>query len=244
VLGTKYRLSYDRDGVFQSRLPFRPAVLSLHADRQKSCVKSLVFAWMANGERYLIDVQRWQDEDHMFSTLAKRPYWIAKAHREKPEADVPMYVRAGRIDSGYRPTDIYKACLKANRDHGFEVWPVRGEGDTDKQGGKKLLRFDKDFVESTQITVRKFWDHELKNNFYISRVQQRAAPRLWMPDDLPFVVTEELTSEKYNSSTKLWEHPESSAPNDYGDCAKQTELFWEEECSAIAQLPCSYPRPD
>lgn len=242
VLGSRFTLAYNRDGKFQARLPFRPALLSLHVDKQKSCLKSLVFAWMADGQRFLIDAQQWQDEDHMFSTLATRPYWIAKAYRSDPAKDEPMFVRAGRIDSGYRPTDVYKACLKWNAsEHGFQVWPVRGEGDTDKQGGKKLLRFDKDFVDGTEITVRKFWDHELKNNFYISRIQQRSSPRLWMPDDTPAQVKEEWTSEKFNSKSKEWEHESGRSPNDYGDCGKQTELFWEEEGTWIKTLSCAYP---
>lgn len=251
VHGTKFTLAYDRDGNFRSRLPFRPALLSLHMDKQKSCLKGGVFAWMNNGDRYLIDVQTWQDEEHMFRTLAKRPYWIAKSYRVDPEIDEPIYVRAGRIDSGYRPTDVYKACLAANRgefgglEHGtFEVWPVRGEGDTDKQGGKKLLRFDKDYVESTEITVRKFWDHELKNNFYLSRIQQRATPRMWLPDDTPRIVYEELTSERLDSEANEWVHHIASGPNDIGDAFKQTEIFWEEHAHEIRGMRCRLPRPD
>jgi hypothetical protein len=89
--------------------------------------------------------------------------------------------------------------------------------------------------------VRKFWDFELKNNFYISRIQQRAHPRLWMPDDLPRIVYEELTSEKFNSRTNEWEHPQGGPPNDIGDAMKQGEIFWEEEGPQIRQLSCSYP---
>lgn len=248
VLGTKFNLAYDRDGKFQSRLPFRPALLSVHTDKQKHCLKSWVIAWMNNGERYLIDVCQWQDEEHMFKTLAKRPYWIAKACRKSPEIDEPMYVRAGRIDSGYRPHEVYKACLAASRgdygglEHGaFQVWPVRGEGDEDKQRGKKLMRFTKDYVEGTEITVRMFWDHEVKNNFYISRIQQRAAPRLWFPDNLPRQCYEELTSEKFNSATKTWEHPDGSPPNDFGDCGKQTEIFWDELGNDIRNLDSASP---
>lgn len=244
VLGTQFNLSYNQDGGCLGRLPFLPALLSVHADKQKHCIKSLVFAWLSDGQRFLIDVQQWQDEMHMFEQLAKRPYWIAKAYRPKSEVDEPLYVRAGRIDCAYRPSEVYKACLKANERWGFEVWPVRGEGSTDKQGGKKLLRFDRDYVDGREITVRKFWDHEVKNNFYISRIQQRLAPRLWMPDDIPKSIYLEWTSEKFNSETKEWEHPEGSAPNDYGDCAKQTEIFWEEEGQGIRQLPCKAPRLD
>lgn len=242
VLGIKFVLAYNRDGQFQTRLPFRPALLSLHTDKQKHCLKSWVVAWMNNGERYLVDVCQFQDEDHMFKTFLTRKYWIAKAYREDPAIDEPMYVRSGRIDCGYRPTDVYKACLNAHTKHGFQVWPVRGEGDTDKQGGKKLLRFDKDYIDGTEITVRKFWDHEVKNNFYISRVQQRCSPRFWFPDDLPRQVVDELTSEKFNSTTNEWEHPDGAAPNDFGDVGKQTEIFWEEEGPQIRLLPCAYPR--
>ena len=159
-----------------------------------------------------------------------------------------MYVRAGRIDSGYRPHEVYKACLAASRgdygglEHGaFQVWPVRGEGDEDKQRGKKLMRFTKDYVEGTEITVRMFWDHEVKNNFYISRIQQRAAPRLWFPDNLPRQCYEELTSEKFNSATKTWEHPDGSPPNDFGDCGKQTEIFWDELGNDIRNLESASP---
>lgn len=249
IIGVRHTLAYNRDGGFQSRLPFRPALLSVHADKQKNCIKGVIIAWMNDGQRFLIGVDQWQDEEHMFRQLAARPYWIAKAHRADADEDEPMYVRAGRIDCGYRPTDVYKACLTANRgdyggsEHGaFQVWPVRGEGDTNKQGGKKLLRFDKDYVDGTEITVRKFWDHEVKNNFYISRLQQRALPRIWMPDDIPRIIYEELTSEKFDSSDDEWKHPEGAPPNDYGDAMKQTEIFWEEEGHAIRQLTCSFPR--
>ncbi|MBL9115527.1 MAG: phage terminase large subunit family protein [Verrucomicrobiaceae bacterium] len=248
VLGTKFHLAYDRDGKFQSRLPFRPALLSVHTDKQKHCLKSWVVAWMNNGERYVIDVCQWQDEEHMFKTLARRPYWIAKAYRVDADKDEPMYVRCGRIDSGYRPTDVYKACIAANSgaygglEYGaFQVWPVRGEGDEDKQGGKKLMRFTKDYVGGAEIVVRMFWDHEVKNNFYISRIQQRAAPRLWFPDNLPRQCYDELTSEKFNPVTKAWEHPEGAPPNDFGDVGKQTELFWEEEGNSIRAMDCAYP---
>ena len=30
-------------------------------------------------------------------------------------------------------------------------------------------------------------------------------------------------------------------PNDYGDCGKQTEIFWDEECNGIRKRDCAYP---
>lgn len=249
VIGSRFTLAYNRDGQYQNRLPFRPALLSLHVDKQKTCLKSWTVAWMNDGQRFLIDVSFWQDEEHMFKTLAERPYWIAKDYRRDPAVDEPMYVRAGRIDSGYRPTDVYRACLAANRgeygglEHGaFQVWPVRGEGDEDKQGGKKLMRFVEDYVEGTKIIVRRFWDHEVKTNFYISRIAHRLHPRLWFPDDLPRVCYEELTSEKYNEAKGIWEHPEGGPANDFGDVGKQTELFWEELAPELRKLDCAFPR--
>ena len=120
---------------------------------------------------------------------------------------------------------------------------MRGDGDTDKQGGKKLLRFTTDYVEATQITVRVFYDHECKNNFYISRLQERCAPRMWLPDNLPRAIYAEWTSERFVESEGKWVHPEGAAPNDYGDCAKQTEIFWEEESANIRLMDSKAPVP-
>jgi phage terminase large subunit GpA-like protein len=240
VLGVKFFRAYI-DGEFKSRLPFRPALIAVKADKQKDRIKAMVYAWMANGDRYLIDVCYFQDED-AFIALHARPYWIEKEYLVDPDDDQPMFVLSGLIDSRYRPTEVYAACIKAHHDHGWQVWPVKGEGKHEEYQGK-MYRLVVDKCESEDITVRYFYDYEIKNNFYITRIQKRSSPRLWLPDDLPKAVYSEWMAETYNETTKEWEHDPKRGPNDFGDCGKYCELFWQENKLELKNLPCAYPRP-
>lgn len=243
VLGVSFRLAYE-DGEFRARLPFRPALISVHADKQQNLIKALIFAWLSDGQRFLIEVARFQDEDAMFDTLAERPYWIEPAYLEDPEEDAPMFCHTGRIDCGYRPTEVFQACLRGWQKHGMQIWPTRGEGETDKTKSKKLLRHTSEIVDGTDITVRVFYDHELKNNFYLSRIQERSEPRLWLPTNLPASVYKEWTSESYDEQEKAWVHNKAKGPNDLGDCGKSSEIFYLEEAEGLKKFTCAPPRID
>ena len=260
VLGTKFYRAYI-DGEFKSRLPFRPALITIKADKQQEQIKALVFAWMANGDRYLIDVCYLKDEDAL-KAMHARPYWIhsdyltplppEQTHGSQlgfvlnsagvPVADEPMFILSGLIDSRYRPTEVYAACITAHADYGWNVWPVKGEGKHEEYQGK-MLRYVVDKCESEDITVRYFYDHEIKNNFYITRIQKRSSPRLWLPDDLPKAVISEWMAEVYDENEKAWVHDKKRGPNDFGDCGKYCEVFYQENKLELQNLPCAYPRP-
>ncbi len=238
VLGVKFHLAYH-DGVFKSRLPFRPALIAVKADKQLDIIKALVYAWMANGDRYLIDVCYFQNEEALIA-LHARPYWIEEAYWAKPGEDEPMFVISGLMDSRHRPSEVYAACITAHHDHGWNVWPVKGEGKHEEYQGK-MMRFVTDKCESEDITVRYFYDHEIKNNFYITRIQKRSSPRMWLPDDLPQSVVKEWMSETYDEAEKKWIHDKKRGHNDFGDCGKFTEIFWQENKLELKNLPCAYP---
>jgi phage terminase large subunit GpA-like protein len=243
TFGVPYRLAY-KDGEFRARLPFRPAIITGHADKQLNVIKALIFAWMSNGDRYLIDICRFDDEDTMFDTLAERPYFIEKSYWADPDEDEPMFALSGLIDANYRPSEVYRACLRAHSLHGMHWWPTKGEGETDKSANRKLWRETKDKSDQSDIAVRMFYDHEIKNNFYLTRIQQRGSPRLWLPDDLPSVIYKEWTSESYDEKERAWVHNKAKGPNDYGDCGKSTELFYLERANEIKNLDCQPPRFD
>lgn len=240
VLGIKYYLAYE-GGKFQHRLPFRPALITIFADKQQSLFKCTVWAWMANGERYLIDIIYAQDEDQLVA-LRERPYWIEKEHLADPDEDEPMFIVSGLVDARHRPMEVYRMCLNANREHGWQVWPVKGEGDSDEYANKKLFRLVKETCDGQIISVRWFWDRAIKDNFYLTRLQKRCTPRMWHPWELPQAYYTELTSEKFDDEEDAWIHPDGAPPNDFGDTAKYGEIFLLENAQELKTLPCSYPR--
>lgn len=222
-----FRLCYIK-GKFQVRLPFKPSLLLLFTDKQQACLKYLVFAVLWDGTAFLIDMGQVQDEDE-WDTLFERPYPVAG------EA-LPMFITHGLIDSRYKPHDVYRACLKAFRKHRAQVWPVKGEGDSEGFKGKTFRLVD-DWVDGQKLKVRWFNDHELKNEFYLNHIQNRLNPRIWLPDDIPQALKNEWTAEHYNSDSGQWEHDkQKDGPNDFGDCGKYLRLWLHEWADELRKL--------
>jgi hypothetical protein len=223
-----FQLCYIK-GKFQVALPFKPALILMFTDKQKACLKYLVFAVLSDGQSFLIDLGHVQDEDE-WHHLFERPYHIAG------EAE-PMFITHGYIDSRYKPLDVYRACLRAFRIHGVQVWPIKGEGDNEDFKGK-TFRFVDDHADSVKLKVRWFYDHSIKDEFYINYVQNRQEPRLWLPSDTPQIIKNEWTAERFNNDEKRWEHDvQKDGPNDYGDCGKYLRLWmheWKDELKKLA----------
>ncbi|HRJ09356.1 MAG TPA: phage terminase large subunit family protein [Prosthecobacter sp.] len=216
-LGQPFRMAY-RDGEFNARLPFCPAMLFMTTDKQFDYLKYLVFAWSNSGESYLVDCGRLQDEDQLWR-LRTREYKVEGRKR-------PRHIDSGLIDCGHRRDEVYKACLLHQMQPciihpgGWKIFPARGSGENEGHAGK-LLMLKKDYLDSHEITVRVFYDHGIKNQFYLGQIQKRDEPRLWLPVDLPSAISSEWTAEIYDKAEKKWKHDKQKrGPNDYGDCGK------------------------
>jgi phage terminase large subunit GpA-like protein len=217
TVGTEFRMAY-RDGQFNARLPFCPAMLFMTVDKQWDYLKYLVFAWDNGGEAYLVDLGRLQDEDQLVH-LRQREYRVEGRKR-------PRHIDSGLIDSGHRRDEVYKACLFHQRTpcdihpNGWKIFPARGSGEHEEHGAKMLM-LKKDYYNSSEIVVRNFYDHGIKNQFYLGQIQRRDTPRLWLPIDLPAAIPAEWTAEVYDKAEKKWKHDKAKrGPNDYGDCGK------------------------
>ncbi|WP_009960120.1 terminase gpA endonuclease subunit [Verrucomicrobium spinosum] len=218
-----------KDGKPQGRLPFKPVWITMTADKQFSYLKYTVFGWLPDGQAFWIDRGTVQDEDQLDATLRLRPYFIEGEEE-------PMFITAGLIDSGHRPHEVYRFCLKMINLHGWMILPARGEGEHEGYKGK-TWRLVKDYVDGTPIMVRYFFDHGIKNEFYLSHVQKRAEPRLWLPHDLPETSIAELTAERYSEEEKKWIHEKSKyGPNDEGDGCKMQYVLFHENRDALRAL--------
>lgn len=216
-LGTAFRLAY-RDGEFNARLPFCPAMIFMTVDKQWDYLKYLVWAWNNEGESFTIDMGRLQDEDQLVR-LRTREYKVEGRKR-------PRYIDSGLIDCGHRRDEVYKACLLHQttaceiHPNGWKIFPARGSGEHEEHGAKMLM-LKKDYCNGHEITVRNFYDHGIKNQFYLGLIQKRDAPRHWLPIDLPSAIPAEWTAEVYDKAEKKWVHDKAKrGPNDYGDCGK------------------------
>lgn len=233
VIGTPYSLCYLNDEP-HAELPFRPSLLTLTADKQADCLKFMVFAWLADGQAYLIDVGRVRDEDELIG-LRNRPYMVAGF------AD-PVYIYSGLVDCGYKEMDVYRACLAA-QDLGFQLHPSRGWGwKSDFHG--KTINYKTDYCDQRTIVVREFFDHRIKVDFYLGKISKRSSPRLWIPNDLPTGVIAEWRAERLVSVTingrpvQKFEHDKHAhGPNDYGDCGKAQYVIYQEIKEELPHLP-------
>lgn len=215
----KFYLAY-REGKKQAPLPFTPVQLTVTFDKQDTFLPYSVFAWLWDGQAFYIDGGKVDDEDHI-DVLRTRPYFIEGVK-------APMYINAGLIDSGHRPHEVYRACLKYYRKHGWQLWPARGEGKSDEYKGK-LFRYHDDYVDGQRIVVRRFYDHGIKNELYLNHIQKRCTPRLWLPEDLPASIMSQLLAERYDEEEKLWKHEKTKmGPNDAGDLFKMQYVIKQE----------------
>lgn len=239
-----YRLPY-RDGTLQARLPFKPALVALFADKQKTCLKFLTFAIVPNGDAYLVDLGRVDDEDHLLRVIVPRPYFTEGD-------DKPSRISVGLIDSRYRGQEVYRFCLRAHYQLGLNIWPVRGEGDREKLNQKivgedykgRALRFVEDQCDLGRLQVRWFKDAAIKNEFYANKIQKRAGKRLWLPQDYPDTLAAEWSAERYDEQLGLWIHDEQKyGPNDWGDCGKYLCLWELENMEAFLAHHAPAPAP-
>ena len=234
VLGKEYRLAY-RDGKFNARLPFRPAMLFATIDKQWDHLKYMVCAWTSEAENYLVDIGRLSDEDQI-EQLRSRPYLVQG--RDEPE-----YIYSALIDSGHRRDEVYRACIRHQstacgiHPAGWALHPCRGEGKHEEYRGK-LSRIMTDYIDEQEIAVRMFYDLGLKNELYIGQMQRRKEPRLWLPVDYPPELENELTAEVYDRTTGKWVHEkEKRGPNDWGDCLKYQYGGLQEFRESLKNLP-------
>lgn len=227
TLGEEYRLAY-RDGVQQAPLPFKPEFLLIKIDKQESFLKYLVWAIMNDGQAFLVDLGRLNDEDHLFAMVRDRKYFF-KGMEE------PLTIAGGLFDSRFRGQEVYRVCLKMYHELGVGIWPVRGEGESERFKGR-TIRYVKDYCDGQEIIVRYFYDNSIKNEFYITMVQKRCKPRIWLPVDIPDALKLEWTAERLIKETGLWDHnKEKHGPNDWGDCGKFLALWRAENLKALLE---------
>ncbi|GAA5139344.1 hypothetical protein GCM10023213_19860 [Prosthecobacter algae] len=234
-LGKEYRLAY-RDGKWSARLPFRPALLTVSIDKQFDFLKYMVFAWTSEGAAFLVDLGRLSDEDQLWQ-LRKRPYLVEE------RGDKPEYIFSGLIDSGHRRDEVFRACIKQQttaceiHPGGWNLHPSRGEGKHEDYRGK-LTRLMTDYIDGQEIIVRYYYDHGIKNEFYLGRIQKRTEPRLWLPTDYPDTLEAEWTAEVFDKSKNHWEHDKAKkGPNDWGDTGKMQYVMLQEMREDLKNLP-------
>ena len=233
-LGKEFRLAY-RDGKFNARLPFRPAMLFGTIDKQWDHLKYMVCAWTPEAECYVVDLGRLSDEDQLVQ-LRSRPYLVEG--RDKPE-----YIFSALIDSGHRRDEVYRACIRQQstaceiHPAGWALHPCRGEGKHEEYRGK-LSRLMTDYIDQQEIVVRMFYDLGLKNELYIGQMQRRKTPRLWLPVDYPPELENELTAEVYDRTKGNWVHEKiKRGPNDWGDALKYQYGGLQEFRESLKSLP-------
>lgn len=234
TIGVAYDLCY-REGEHHAPMPFRPKLLTITADRQEHCIKGLVFAWLGDGQAFLIDVIEVRDEDE-FLELRLRPYYV------EGFPDHPIYIFSGLIDSGHKRMEIYRMCLAA-QDQGWQIYPSRGFG-WNSNFRTKTISFRSDFCDQRTIIVRDFFDHSIKSDFYLGKIGRRSDPRMWLPRDVPPKVLGELRAEHLitveinGRPTQKWIHDETKyGPNDFGDAGKQQYIIYQEIAEDLASLP-------
>ncbi len=237
-----YRLAYLNVAP-QARLPFKPALVLIFIDKQKSCLKYLVYAIVPNGDAYLIDLGKVDDEDHLYSTVLPRRYYTEGD-------DTPAMISAGLFDSRYRGQEVFRFCLRAHHERRLNIWPVRGEGEREREGKTavgtdykgKVLRFVEDRCDLGALKVRWFKDAAVKAEFYGNKIQKRVGKRMWLPVDYPDVLAAEWTAERWNEEMQEWEHDERKhGPNDYGDCGKYLCLWELENLEAFLAIHAPPP---
>jgi len=211
-----FNLAY-RDGVPQAPLPFVPLTLLLFIDKQESCLKYLVYAVTPEGDAFVIDLGRVDDEDQLYDTVLQRQYRFAGLTEH-------LEIASGYMDARYRPQEAYAFCLRAIA-LGKRIYPVRGEGDNEKYKGKTIRKME-DRCEKGRIVVRYFKDAPVKNEFYQNKIQKRAGWRIWLPVDYPDGLAREWTAERWDEANEVWVHDKvKHGPNDWGDCGKYIILW-------------------
>jgi len=233
-----YSLAYLQ-GQFVARLPFVPTKILIFTDKQKTYLKYTVWALRVDPrlpgqvESHLIDLGRADDETALRENVLQRPYFVEGMEE-------PMYISAGFSDSRYRGQAVFKACLSWHYQLGLQIWPVRGEGDSNSRKKKsddqeetkssetvrgRVMRFMKDTCELGEIMVRYFKDKDLQDELN-DKLHRKPGWRLWLPNNYPAEFAAELTAEKYDKSADAWVHSaQRDGPNDYRDTTKMLCLW-------------------
>lgn len=234
VIGVPYELCYV-DGQLHGTIPFRPKILTITADKQQGCIKCFVFAWLGDGQAFLVDIII-VASDEEFLQLRLRPYYVEGFE------DHPIYIFSGLIDCGYQTMDVYRLCLAA-QDLGWEIHPSRGSG-WHSNFTTKTINFRTDYCDQRTIIVRDFFDHRVKSDFYLGKIGRRSHPRLWFPNNVPPSVLAELRAERLVNVTingrpkQQWMHDlNKHGPNDLGDAGKQQYIIHQEIAEDLADLP-------
>ena len=219
-LGIPYELSY----IGKEWSAYLPPIaegfdyhLTISGDRQQNCYKFWVQAWTWDGQGHLVDIGEVPDED-AFLDLRLRPYYVEG--REEP-----YYIKAGVVDCGDEKMKVLRMCIAAWQ-HGWELHPSRGSGFHSEFKGKNL-RYYADTCDGVEIWIREFYDHAVKNDFYMGKIGKRSEPRLWFPRNVPPAAYAELRAERFTAvningrPVQKWTHDKQKhGPNDFGDCGK------------------------
>ena len=221
VVGTEYRTVY-RGGECTGECPVQPDVVLVTGDKQGNEIKFVVWAWRRDGQAWHLEHGRCQGEQDLVD-LRLQPYPVRGGE--------PVYPYGGLIDCGYRPHEVFRACLAAQA-AGFELHPARGSGFNANFRGRQVAeRFDE--FEGAPLIIYDFYDHAWKSNLYLGKIGRRDAPRLWMPMDLDQEFVAELTAERLILDTangrriQRWEHDRHrDGPNDWGDACKMQLVAW------------------
>lgn len=235
TLGEPFELVY-RDDKLQSELTFKPALLTLTADKQGDRYRALVYAWKHDGQAFLVDVITIPD-DEAFMQLRFRSYPIT-GH------DEPAYIFSGLVDCGYLPLEVFRLCLRCQA-LGWEIHPSRGAGFDSNFRGRSIYERT-DFCDGLPLVVRVYYDHSIKCDFYLGKIGRRSDPRLWLPRNVPDEVLKEWRAERFvkaivNGRTVYkFEHERNKdGPNDLGDCGKLQYVMFQEMKEELAALPAA-----
>jgi len=213
-VGAEYRWCYLR-GEYKADLPIVPSCITMTVDKQAECLKGVVFAWSASGEAYPIEFFTVLSEPDVLLILEGRVY--------KDAEGVDHKILGGLIDSGYKPKEVYRACIKSKE----KLRPSKGMGMSEEFRGKSM-KTRRDFIEGRSLLIYDYYNHGLESDFYLSKIKERSEPRLWLPIDFGDEFGRELCSSYQvvkNNRTK-WER-KKDVPNDFGDCCKMQYLIYE-----------------
>jgi hypothetical protein len=223
-LGERFSLCYDANGRMIADLPVDPIFLTIAIDKQLDCLKYVVLAWQRDGQSWLVDFGRLANEAELLRVMPVRPY---RFRDEARGIDRTHRIYGGVFDRGYRRKDVYRACRAAQR-KGWHLYPSLGWGsETERYTSSSIAEKTDTLASGATIRYYAYHDHSVKVDFYFGTIQDRAQPRLWLPDPVPADIIVELTSEHWDSTRNRFVHPPDAPPNDYGDCLKmQRGVVW------------------
>lgn len=215
--GERFSLCFGKEGKWIADLPVDPILITIAVDKQAHFLKFTVLAWNEAGESWLIDYGV-TDEVKLLTEIRVREYrFEGRTHR----------IYGGVMDRGYAPRSVYKTCAAAQK-MGWHLYPSLGSGSENDRYTADSLREKEDTLKSGhRVRYYQYHDHSIKFDFYFGCVQNREAPRLYLPDPVPQDIVTELTSEYWDEDKQRFIHDKTLGPNDYGDTLKmQKGVVW------------------